>query len=252
MNENTDPQPTPPPLPTAETPKPRPVDRYEYAPMQGARNLPGVLENLLKHPGRIIWELINGRASSVVLALIVVTIVSLAIYGVVVGSLSGGSQLWVAPVKIVGGSLLSLLICLPSLYIFLCLCGADARLRQVAGLAVASACLTALLLISFAPVAWVFSQSTDSIALMSILHLVFWVVALWFGLGFLGRSAVLSDTKISGGNLPVWMLIYIVVSLQMMTSLRPIIGRSDTFLPTTKQFFLAHFGETLLNETDPK
>ena len=252
MNENSDPKPTPPPIPVTEpAPKPRP-DRYEFAPMQGERNLPGVLENLLKHPGRVVWELTSGRPGSVMLALLLLTVVSLGIYGVIAGSLSGGSQLWIAPVKIVGGSLLSLFICLPSLYIFLCLCGADARLRQVAGLAVASACLTALLLISFAPVAWVFSQSTDSVALMGMLHLIFWVVALWFGLGFLKRSAVLSQTNLNGGNLPVWMLIYIVVSLQMMTSLRPIIGRSETFLPTSKQFFLAHFGETIMNETDPK
>lgn len=249
MNENTDPQPTPPPIPNTEAPKPPRPDRYEFAPMKGERNLPGVLENLLKHPGRVIWELTNGRASGVVLALLVVTIISLAIYGVVAGSLSGGSQLWIAPVKIVGGSLVSLLICLPSLYIFLCLSGADARLRQVAGLAMASACLTALLLISFAPVAWVFSQSTDSIALMGALHIVFWVVALWFGLGFLGRSAALANTG-AGNNLNVWMLIYIVVCLQMMTAIRPILGKSDTFFPTTKQFFLAHWGETMTKDVE--
>ncbi len=39
------------------------------------------------------------------------------------------------------------------------------------------------------------------------------------------------------------MLIYIVVSLQMMTAIRPIIERPDTvLLPAAKQFFLAHYG----------
>ncbi len=255
MNESTDPKPTPPPIPTANGgPAPQPARQpnpYEFTPMLGERNLPSVLEALLKHPGRVVWELTNGKARSVMAALLLITVVSLAIYGVVTGSLAGGSQLWIAPVKIVGGSLLSLFICLPSLYIFLCLSGANVRLRQVAGLAMASACLTALLLISFAPVAWVFSQSTDSIALMGILHMVFWVVALWFGLGFLARSATISDAA-GGSNLNVWMLIYIVVSLQMMTAIRPIIGRADTVLPTTKQFFLAHWVDTLTKETRDK
>ena len=47
-------------------------------------------------------------------------------YGMVVGSFSGGSQMWIAPAKIAIGTILSILICLPSLYIFTCLSGIDA------------------------------------------------------------------------------------------------------------------------------
>lgn len=250
MNENPDSKPTnPPPLPKPEEPPKRPNNRYEFAPMQGERNLPSVLEAILKKPGRLVWELTNGKAGSVAAALLLITVTSLMIYGVVAGSLSGGSQLWIAPVKIVLGSLLSLFICLPSLYIFLCLSGADARLRQVAGLAVAGACLTALLLLSFAPVVWVFSQSTDSVAFMGGLQIILWVVATGFGLTFLARSTSISGAA-TGSNLTVWMLIYMVVSLQMMTAVRPILGKSETFLPTTKQFFLGHWGEVLMKETE--
>jgi hypothetical protein len=178
------------------------------------------------------------------MSLALITVFSLAIYGVVVGSLTGGSQLWIAPVKIVMGSLLSLSICLPSLYVFLCLGGSDSNLRQVAGMLMASACLAALLLISFAPVAWVFSQSTDSIALMGFLHLIFWIVAIWFGMSLLKRCIQLAGQS-AKRNIGVWMLIYIIVSLQMMTAFRPIIGHADTFLPAQKQFFIAHWFECL-------
>jgi uncharacterized membrane protein len=128
--------------------------------------------------------------------------------------------------------------------LFLCLSGSDGNLRQVAGMLVSSACLTALLLISFAPVAWVFSQSTDSIGLMGFLHLVFWIVAMWFGLSLLKRCIQMACQS-AKGNLGVWIVIYIVVSLQMMTTLRPIIGHADTFLPGQKQFFLANWAECL-------
>ena len=114
MNDNTPPPLEPPPI------KP---GRYQYAPMPGRRDLLAVFETLLKYPGRIIWEISNGRAWPVVMALALITVFSMTIYGVVVGSLTGGSQLWIAPVKIVIGSSLSLLICLPSLYVFLCLSG---------------------------------------------------------------------------------------------------------------------------------
>jgi len=41
-----------------------------------------------------------------------------------------------------------------------------------------------VLLIGFAPVAWLFSQSTESLLLMGALHLVFWLIATYFGLRF--------------------------------------------------------------------
>ena len=239
MTDNT--QPLPPELPQQPAAS---IDRYEYVPMPGRGDILAVMESLLKHPGRIIWEISNGRALSVIVALALITVGSLAIYGVVVGSLTGGSQLWIAPAKITIGSLLSLLICLPSLYIFLCLSGSDGSLRQVAGMLISSACLTALLLISFAPVAWVFSQSTDSIGLMGFLNLIFWLVAMWFGMGLLKRCMTWANHS-AKGNLRAWMAIYLIVSLQMTTSLRPIIGHADTFLPSEKQFFLAHWQECL-------
>jgi len=42
-----------------------------------------------------------------------------------------------------------------------------------------------ILLIGFAPVACLFSQSTDSIIWMGVLHLMFWFIATMFGLKFL-------------------------------------------------------------------
>lgn len=234
--------PEPPKLPIKLKP-----DRFEYAPIQGRKDLLSVLENVLKHPGHIIWEINNGRIGTVVAALALITLVALAIYGVVVGSLSGGSQLWIAPAKIMLGTALSVLICLPSLYIFLCLGGADAHVRQVTGMLVAATCLMALLLISFAPVAWVFSQSTDSISLMGVLNMLFWAVAMWFGLGLLKKSTALAD-NIANANIGVWVVIYVVVSLQMMTAFRPIIGTSTTFLPAEKKFFLSHWVDTVNSE----
>jgi hypothetical protein len=38
---------------------------------------------------------------------------------------------------------------------------------------------------------------------------------------------------------------FVIVSLQMMTTLRPIVGTSRTFFPTEKKFFLAHWFESM-------
>ncbi|MGH8092725.1 MAG: hypothetical protein ACREIF_04565 [Chthoniobacterales bacterium] len=47
------------------------------------------------------------------------------------------------------------------------------------------------------------------------------------------------------GHLKTWSLIFILVCLQMTMTLRPIVGRSDHFLPMEKKFFLSHWYESL-------
>ena len=43
----------------------------------------------------------------------------------------------------------------------------------------------------------------------------------------------------------VWTGIFFLVTLQMSTSLRPLIGTADTLLPTKKKFFLEHWFDEL-------
>jgi hypothetical protein len=217
---------------------------FEFAPLDGSPSIGNVIAALLKQPGRVLHELVHGRAAAILAALGLAALVSLAIYGVVVGSLSGGAQYWIAPAKIVLGSTAAALICLPSLFVFLCMNGADAHLRQVCGLLVAGICLMAVLLVSFSPIAWVFSQSTDSVALMAALHLLLWTVAIGFGLRLLSRSAVMVWSGASS-RLGLWVCIYVLVCLQMMTAVRPIVGTSEHFLPQKKQFFLTHWMHVL-------
>ncbi len=221
-------------------PETTPARRFQFDPIPGSVQPVSVCESLLKQPGRVLYELTTGRALALVSSLAVVAIICFSVYGAVAGSLTGGSQLWISPLKILIGTGLTALICLPSLYIFLCLGGADTRLHEVAGILTAAICLTGLLLVGFAPVAWVFSQSTDSLALMGALHLGFWFVALIFGMRLLTDGTALAWGHRSGA-LTVWIVIYAVVTLQMMTALRPILGEAPTFLPTEKQFFLAHW-----------
>lgn len=224
-----------PETPSKPAPKSPPRQRLALEPMTG--NAPHqVLETLLKNPGRILYELQRDERPLLALWLLGFALLGMALYGVVVGTLAGGAQLWIAPAKLALGTLLSMLICLPSLYIFSCLGGNDTRIRPVAGALCGAVCLSALLLIGFAPVAWIFSESTDSVAFMGTLHLVFWLVGLAFGLRFL-----LAEES----HLKTWTVIFVLVCLQMTTTLRPIVGRSERFLPAEKKFFVAHWWESL-------
>ena len=210
-----------------------------------------VIEALLKHPGRIIHELQHNWRAALAAWLSIFALAGMAAYGIVVGSFAGGAQMWIAPTKLALGTLLSVLICLPSLYIFACLGGIDARLRTVSGVLFAAVALAAMLLIGFAPVAWIFSQSTDSIAFMGALHLALWAIGIGFGLRLIDAMARFL-TGSARGHMKLWGAIFIVVCLQMTTTLRPIVGTSKTFLPGEKKFFLAHWFETMSGTNQEK
>jgi hypothetical protein len=206
----------------------------------------GAIEGVLREPRRLLFQLRENRGSGLSLRLLLAALGCALLYGLVMGSFSMGEQLWAAPLKVAGGFLLSLLICLPSLYIFACLSGVQARLGEIFGFACGSLLVLTLLLVGFAPVAWLFAQSTQSLAWMGALHLVFWFIASLFGLRFLRAGFIHSQARHQFG-LGTWMAIFLLVMLQMTTTLRPLIGKNDSLLPREKKFFLTHWGDVLNN-----
>jgi len=215
-------------------------DPRDLEPMHGPF---AAVESLLRHPRRIVYGLRQGDAGDLTRTLLLIAVLCSLVYGFVVGTFSRHDQLWAAPVKIAGGLLVSAFICLPSLYIFSCLSGARARLQEVGGLIAGLVALMTVLLVGFAPVAWIFSQSTESVAAMGALHLLFWLIATWFGLRFL--QAGFAHLGGSPTGLRIWILVFLLVMLQMTAALRPLVGTADTFLPTDKKFFVGHWMENL-------
>lgn len=241
MNESN---PTPPPIPPVANisfPPANPPPGTDPAEREQIPHLIAAIEAMLRQPRRVMFQLRQPGAGRLIAALLVLAAGFALIYGFVVGTFSGGDQYWAAPVKIVAGLFISAAICLPSLYIFSCLGGSQARLIEVLGLMAGFLVLMTVLMIGFAPVAWVFSQSTQSEVAMGALHLIFWFVATWFGLRFL--STGLGHLGARSGGWAVWVLIFLFVALQMTTALRPIVGRAKTFLPpaTEKKFFIGHW-----------
>ena len=208
------------------------------------------VEALLRQPRRVMYQLRQPGSGRLVGSMLFVGLVCSLVYGVVVGSFSMGIQLWAAPLKIAGGLLVCAIICLPSLYIFTCLSGSRAGLGEICGLLAGLVMLMTLLLLGFAPVAWLFSQSTNSVIWMGALHLLFWFIATVFGLRFLQGGFAHSQPRSSAG-LNTWTLIFILVMLQMTTALRPLVGKSTTFFPAEKKFFIAHWGDCLKEQLTP-
>lgn len=246
-------QTTPPPLPASDRnncppppPPDAPADPFEPddQPLAKPLTIWRVAEATLKHPVRVLNELHTGEGRRLITLQLILATVCLAAFGVTVGTYSMGSQLWLAPAKITLGVLGAALICLPSLFVFSCLAGADSDPGKIAGALTGLVTVASLLLVAFGPVSWIFAQSTGSILFMGVMNLAFWLIALAYGLQYLKHAVVLLNGR-SGSHLLVWTIIFVVVTLQMTTTLRPILGTSDRMFQTEKKFFLTHWVEQM-------
>src|SRR2546430_12832478 len=107
---------TPPPFPSNHPPLL--PNNFVFEPMPNAESPISLLENLLKHPGRVVHELHQKQAPILAGWLLIFGIIGVAIYGTVVGAPSGGAPMWIAPAKLGLGTLLAGVVFFPRLFNF--------------------------------------------------------------------------------------------------------------------------------------
>jgi hypothetical protein len=164
------------------------------------------------------------------------------LYGLASGFFQGGWSLALAVAKVPLIILASTAICLPSLYVFAGLAGAELSARTFAATVAGFCGITGLILLALMPVIWLFSVSTLSLAFVVFLHVLVWVVALWFGRQFL-RRAVDAARPVIG----IWLVLLFVVSLQMTTCMRPVLWRSADapLVDSEKKSFFGHLHDVV-------
>jgi len=219
------------------------------APLSEKLDLKTLFEALLRRPQALVVRLAEPNHDATG-RFVIMAVVSLGLFGFVLGCFAKSEQLWAAPLKITVGLIFSGLICFPSLYIFATLAGARVAVAQLAACVAGALALAGLLLLGFAPAVWIFAESTDSFGFMGTLAVGAWIIAVGFSLRFL--KAVISATGgTQKGPLVIWSIVFLLVTLQMTTSLRPILGRSEVLLTQEKKFFLQHWGDTFGRSLKP-
>ncbi len=200
---------------------------------------------LLKSPGRVSQLIASGQGLALSSAqLLLVAAASLAVFGFAMGLYSGMSVGLVAAAKVPLIGVCSLLLCLPSLYVFACVAGAPLSLRQTIALGCACLAMLGLLLVGLAPVVWLFAVSTESLSFMVLLAFFLWLIALIVTGKFVGklRASPLFERQ---AGIKFWFIILSLVTLQMTTTMRPLLVEAkDGWWTGGKKFFLEHFGET--------
>jgi hypothetical protein len=196
------------------------------------------VESLLKSPGLLLENLREGRATlSELSALIVVTMV---ITGLSMATFAGGLQFLVVPIKLCVGVFICALACFPSLHIFSCLSGARQTPGETWGALLMAIALLGVLLVGFAPIAWVFSYASTSPDFMAKVHVVFLLVSGIFAINLLQRVlSSMNGAPVKG--LAVWGVLFLLVVLQMSTTLRPLVGSFDGHIFHERLFFLDYW-----------
>jgi hypothetical protein len=201
----------------------------------------GPMNDLLTQPLAVLHRARQGMNFAPV-RLLVGALACAALYGAAAGFFQGGSQILLGAFKaplIVG---LSLLLCLPSLYVFSALTGARWSPRSFLAVVAGFAGTLGLLLVGLLPIIWLFSLSSRYLGMVTWIHILLWVLALLVGWRFLSRALHASGAK--GGPF-LWLLLFTLVSFQVTTFLRPVLWRAPgtpLFESQEKMSFFEHLG----------
>jgi len=193
-------------------------------------------------------DLLRHRNTNRPFALFFGAILCYVAYGVAAGFFQGGPQIAVTLLKVPLIILGSLALCIPSLYVFTALSGAELDAPGFARALAGFAGIAGLILIALMPVVWLFSVSTISLGFVVWLHIFAWLVALAFGRQFL-VSAFGSASRAAG----LWLVLMLLVSLQMTTYLRPVLWRDagQPLFAREKISFFSHLAEVAKWEPPP-
>lgn len=194
-----------------------------------------VVETILRDRHQFFEEIREGiGVQQKTRSMVVSTAAFLAVYGAVLGSTHSLIQALSSAAKLPILFLITLAICVPALYVLSVLFGASQRLTQSIALVLSAITVTAVLLLSFAPITFFFMLTTSGYQFFKLLNVLFFVIAGSLGMVFLsqGVQVVSTSDKQEGVKmrrllLYVWIVLYAFVGSQMAWTLRPFIGYPD-------------------------
>jgi hypothetical protein len=190
-----------------------------------------IIETILRNRYHFFGEIREGiRLREKMRAMLISSIAFLALYGAVMGSTHSLWQALSSAVKLPLLFLATLIVCSPTLYFLNILFGSDQSLTQNIALILTAITVTAVLLLSFAPITLFFLLTTSHYQFFKLLNVAIFTIAGVMGVTFLSQGMrVVSASGDEGAKarrriLRLWILVYAFVGSQMAWTLRPFIG----------------------------
>jgi len=197
------------------------------------------LNRLLKQPEATAGAIVRGEQIPIP-NFLVGALGCFAVYGLATGFFQGDLQIVIASLKAPAIVFGTALLCLPSFYVFTSLAGSELSPSRTIGILAGFCAVLGLLMTGMIPVAWLFSVSTKSILFVFWMHLIMWLAALVFARNYLRHAfPTLPQRRV----LRLWIFLFVLVSFQMTTHLRPVLWRDagQGVFTAGKMSFVEHF-----------
>ena len=195
-----------------------------------------VLMQLLRDRSNFLSEIENHKhIDKKIVSLLISSSLFLALYGAIIGSTHSALQTISSAIKLPSLYLLTLLICLPTLYFMDVVLGSKRTFGQYLALLLASMAMISVMLFGFAPVTLFFRLSINDYWFFLLLNIVFLGFTGVVGIRFfyssmmnlidkekLGQAAKNRYKLITG-----WLFLFGFVGSQLGWTLRPFVGTPE-------------------------
>lgn len=188
-----------------------------------------VIERILRDRRGFFDEIANSDGvSQKIQGMLVSSVIFFAIYGAVMGFSNSLLQAISSAVKLPVLFLITLVICLPTLYFFNLLFGSRMSLSQTLALILTAIAVTAVLTLSFAPIALFFWLTAPHYQFFKLLNVAILTLTGFSGLSFLWQGMRHVEkgegARVRSLALWAWIVVYGFVGTQMAWTLRPFFG----------------------------
>ncbi len=190
-----------------------------------------IIETILRNRHQFFAEIREGvDLGQKMRAMLISVIAFFALYGAVMGSTHSLWQALGSAVKLPLLFLATLVVCSPTLYFFNLIFGSNQSLTQNFTLILTAITVTAVLLLSFTPIALFFLLTTSHYQFFKLLNVGVFTTAGIVGVVFLSQGMrIVSASGKEGARarrniVRLWILVYAFVGSQMAWTLRPFIG----------------------------
>ena len=201
--------------------------------------------SLLRDRQVFLEEIHEGvKLKSKISALMISSFCFFAIYGAIIGMFHSPLQSLASAIKLPALYLITLLVCLPTLYIFNALFGSKKTIAQHFTYLLTAVCVIAVLLCAFAPVTLFFLITVNDYSFFLLMNVIIFSLTGILGISFLYQMmkpiADGDGAKVRTSILRFWLCLYGFVGTQLGWTLRPFFGSPgnfELFRPREGSFF---------------
>ncbi|MGA7936585.1 MAG: hypothetical protein WCA35_23725 [Kovacikia sp.] len=204
--------------------------------------------SLLRDRKEFLEEIHEGLGlKNKIISLLISSSCCFAVYGAIIGAFHGPLQVASSTIKLPALYLITLIICLPALYIFNVLFGAKQTIGQHFTYLLSAVSVIAILLCGFAPVTLFFLITVNDYSFFLLLNVAIFALTGILGVSFLyqvmkpiGDTDSSQGVKVRTNILRFWLVLYGFVGSQLGWTLRPFFGspgQFELFRPREGSFF---------------